>query len=210
MIEWSFHATLRQWGSWVSSCQVTSLNVTHHESSTVSNSRFRTQHRPSLSLWVETAALICSRHWNWTLSFTTNTRYVRGCQEKGQSFLSSSSSFFLPSLYDYAKWIIFWVVNCGYHQYIYVNSVDLVRGPFTPLEQNNKAFAGMKGRGVSLPLHAHNKVPLETCDLRVSIDKICFPCFKKMLKMLSVGDICCSTLQNVLKNELKGGIRSRR
>lgn len=75
---------------------------------------------------------------------------------------------------------------------VYVNSVDLVGEPLNPTRsKNNKAFARMKGWGVSLPVHAHNKVPLETCDLRVSMDKISFPCFRKMSKMLSVCDICC-------------------
>lgn len=84
IIEWSLHAKLRRRGSWVFVCRVTSLNATHHETSTVSNSCFRVQHRPPLSLLVETALLICSRHWNWTLSFNTNTRHVRGCQKRDQ------------------------------------------------------------------------------------------------------------------------------
>lgn len=37
----------------------------------------------------------------------------------------------------------------------------------------------MKGLGVSLLLRVHNKVPLETYDLRLLVDKICSHVFKR-------------------------------
>lgn len=45
----------------------------------------------------------------------------------------------------------------------------------------------MKGRGVGLPLHVHNKVPMETCDLVCHRIKSISHVLEKMLKMLSVG-----------------------
>lgn len=70
-------------------------------------------------------------------------------------------------------------------------------GTFCPLEQNNTAFVWMKGRGVSLPLHVHNKVPVETCDLVCHRIKSVSHVLEKMLKMLSVGHtlwmlLCCT------------------
>lgn len=99
VIERLMHVKLRSRGSWIFVCWVTSLNAIHHETSTVSNGCFRVQHRPSLSLLEETAVLICSRHWNWTLSLNTNTRYVRGSVSLSLSLFSAE--FLWPCKMDH-------------------------------------------------------------------------------------------------------------
>ncbi len=148
----------------------------------VSNSYFRMQHRPSLSL-VMKMALICSRHWNWTLFFSANTR---GERPEWVSSLCFYWDFMMMQNGSY---------SCGY-RHVYVNSVHLEREPFAPLEQNDKAFTGLKGWGVSLPRHDLNKVPLENvtsqCQWIKSVSQVLKRCHRYYLWLT-----CCTLLRDV-------------
>lgn len=55
----------------------------------------------------------------------------------------------------------------------------------------------MKGGGISLPLHVHNKVPLETCDLMCQWIKSVSHVVKKMSKMLSFSPMCYLLLRYI-------------
>lgn len=65
----------------VYACQVVSLDVTHREI-LASNIFSESSTGAPLSLLMETATLICLKHWNWTLSFNSDTKYAR----EGQCF----------------------------------------------------------------------------------------------------------------------------
>lgn len=152
-------------------CWSHSLNASHLETSTVSDSRARTQNRPLLSHLVEMLPFICSRHWNWSVN--TNTRYAVDCQRSNRFY------FFMIGIFESsnAKSIIVSVVNCLL-RCAFVISEDQVRAPFAlPWAKQCKASAWMKGWGVGLPLHVHNKVPRGNMWPRASQDKNLFPMF---------------------------------
>lgn len=156
-------------------CWSHSLNASHLETSTVSDSRARTQNRPLLSHLVEMLPFICSRHWNWSVN--TTTRYAVDCQRSNRFY------FFMIGIFESsnAKLIIVSVVNCLL-QCAFVISEDQVRAPFAlPGQNNTRPLRGWKDEVLVYPCMFIIRSLVETCDLEHHKIKICFPCFRKYI-----------------------------